>query len=59
MSSMDEKIAAEEATPITSEERSWFDLALQAVPEDQRTAFGSVPLDVLCVSSTSPLAPGN
>jgi len=56
---MDEKIAAEEATPITSEERSWFDLALQAVPEDQRTAFGSVPLDVLCVSSTSPLAPGN
>lgn len=50
---MDEKIAAEEAAPMTADERQWYDMTLQAVPEEQRKAFASQPTDVLCVSSPS------
>mmetsp|Transcript_14111 Transcript_14111/g.27855 ORF Transcript_14111/g.27855 Transcript_14111/m.27855 type:complete len:326 (-) Transcript_14111:421-1398(-) len=49
MSSMDTKLAEEEASPLTVEERQWYDMALQAVPEEQRKAFGGIPTDVLCV----------
>eukprot|EP00282_Hemiselmis_andersenii_P029826 CAMPEP_0169453796 /NCGR_PEP_ID=MMETSP1042-20121227/14942_1 /TAXON_ID=464988 /ORGANISM="Hemiselmis andersenii, Strain CCMP1180" /LENGTH=329 /DNA_ID=CAMNT_0009565839 /DNA_START=220 /DNA_END=1206 /DNA_ORIENTATION=+ len=49
MSAVDSKLAQEESTPMTEAERPWYDMALQAVPEDQRAAFGSIPTDVVCV----------
>ena len=44
-----EKVAQEEASPMSAEEARWFEEALQAVPEDQRKAFVTIPMDVLCV----------
>ncbi len=34
---------------MSAEEARWFEEALQAVPEDQRKAFVTIPMDVLCV----------
>mmetsp|Transcript_13423 Transcript_13423/g.34425 ORF Transcript_13423/g.34425 Transcript_13423/m.34425 type:complete len:332 (-) Transcript_13423:151-1146(-) len=48
-SGVDAKLSQEESTPLTEAERPWYDMALQAVPEDQRAAFGAIPGDVLCV----------
>ncbi len=51
MSAYDEKVASEEASPMSAEEARWYEEALQAVPEDQRKLFATIPMDVLCVSS--------
>jgi hypothetical protein len=51
MSAYDEKVAHEEASPMSADEAKWYEEALQAVPEDQRKAFATIPMDVLCVSS--------
>lgn len=49
MAALDEKLAAEEAMPMTHEEKPFFDEAWAAVPADQRQLFGSIPADVLCI----------
>lgn len=47
--SLQQATAEAEATPVTSEEQKWCQLALAAVDDAQRDRFASIPLDVLCV----------
>mmetsp|Transcript_64843 Transcript_64843/g.159606 ORF Transcript_64843/g.159606 Transcript_64843/m.159606 type:complete len:354 (+) Transcript_64843:202-1263(+) len=46
---LDERLAAEEAAPMSAEEGKYYEEALQSLPADQRQLFGLIPGDVLCV----------